>query len=363
MPTAYDLKKTEKGEFGMQCPTCGYNNPDGASTCERCGSYLGPFTSDNDDPFRDWERYTDDQNNAYGNEPYPQNGPYNRNKPPKNKRSGMPVAAWVAIAVGAILILGIIAFVVVKFVLPDRNSSGHSNTPTIEYPAQDPTSAPTSVQTPTPESASTATPTPEPAAASRSYGPNISDLPDDEDLAAPDDDAWLPDYNTIKYVEASEGVCIYWYKRPEKGTKESGTINDGEKLTVLAQQSRYYLVKWGSNVGWVTDSYLADSSLLSTMPDIAHSTTYWIYTIGDRKAYVKLDHGEYYAYYVNGLEDGEDPYQQTSYGVSGRCLKIYETRFVWNGSSFATTKQEENSRNISHGVLKSDPDHTYDYYG
>lgn len=326
----------------MQCPICGYNNQNGATFCVACGSRLSTYAA------------TNTNTNLY--------------RPPKKPS----VWKWIGIGLGALIVLGALAFAAVKFVLPNIEDDDAEEiiiqTPTKAPKTSStatpvPTSAPTPTPTPTPTATPTPTPTPEPAAASRSYGPNISDLPDDEDLAAPDDDAWLPDYNTIKYVEASEGVCIYWYKRPEKGTKESGTINDGEKLTVLAQQSRYYLVKWGSNVGWVTDSYLADSSLLSTMPDIAHSTTYWIYTIGDRKAYVKLDHGEYYAYYVNGLEDGEDPYQQTSYGVSGRCLKIYETRFVWNGSSFATTKQEENSRNISHGVLKSDPDHTYDYYG
>ena len=326
----------------MQCPICGYNNQNGATFCVACGSRLSTYAA------------TNTNTNLY--------------RPPKKPS----VWKWIGIGLGALIVLGALAFAAVKFVLPNIEDDDAEEiiiqTPTKAPKTSStatpvPTSEPTPTPTPTPTATPTPTPTPEPAAASRSYGPNISDLPDDEDLAAPDDDAWLPDYNTIKYVEASEGVCIYWYKRPEKGTKESGTINDGEKLTVLAQQSRYYLVKWGSNVGWVTDSYLADSSLLSTMPDIAHSTTYWIYTIGDRKAYVKLDHGEYYAYYVNGLEDGEDPYQQTSYGVSGRCLKIYETRFVWNGSSFATTKQEENSRNISHGVLKSDPDHTYDYYG
>ena len=224
-----------------------------------------------------------------------------------------------------------------------------------DTPTPTPTPTPVATPTPTPTPVPTASPTPVPA--SRTYGPSAADLAGDKyaDIELPADSAWLPDYTTIRYAQAPKGVAIYWYKRPVKGTEESGKILDGEQVTVLAVQSTsdytYCLVRTSDGtIGWVTDGALSETRLLDSVPDL-ETSSYWIYKSNDGRteAYVEFRNGNCNLCYIKSTDPGQEAFQTFGYGLSRRRLHINDQYFVWDGTKFVS----------SEGKLEFDPYNRY----
>ena len=324
----------------MQCPTCGYNNRNGATFCVACGSRLNTYAA------------TNTNTNLY--------------RPPKKPN----VWKWIAIGLGTLIVLGALVFAAVRFVLPNiedddaeeiiiqtptkapKTSSTATPVPTSE---PTPTPTPAAAPTPTPTPVPTASPTPVPA--SRTYGPSAADLAGDKyaDIELPADSAWLPDYTAIRYAQAPRGVAIYWYKRPVKGTEESGKILDGEQVTVLAVQSTsdytYCLVRTSDGtIGWVTGGTLSETRLLDSVPDL-ETSSYWIYKSNDGRteAYVEFRNGNCNLCYIKSTDPGQEAFQTFGYGLSRRSLHINDRYFVWDGTKFAS----------SEGKLEFDPYNRY----
>lgn len=114
--------------------------------------------------------------------------------------------------------------------------------------------------------------------------PSAADLYGHPDIEVPQSYAWMPDYNKICCVQSSGGVCIYLLYVPRAGKGHFDTINDGEYVTVLAEQDGYSLVYASDGrVGWANSKYLVEQSEAYGPPETANSAnwpndgTYFVY--------------------------------------------------------------------------------------
>lgn len=286
----------------MICPQCGNNCAKNDRFCARCGKALS----------RDTEKTAAEMIMC--------------------KITAQPTAVWICIAAA---VVALCAAVICLTALHRGTAAAVPIAPTAAA-----TDAPTAVPTSTPTAEPTAAPTAVPV------GPNVSDLGRNEAEEEPRADSWLPDYGKTRYVLASAGECIYLVPEPRK-SGHIDTVNDDVKVTVLAEQDGYALIKTpDGRVGWVNGKYLVtDSERISRIPDL--DGTYWRYHDGDDLYQCRIIGKTLYAC---NAETGE--YLEKTIAVSGRRLKGFGVHFVWNGTYFAGGSGK---------YLERDPDEMYDY--
>ena len=137
-------------------------------------------------------------------------------------------------------------------------------------PKPNPTSPPTSTPTPTSRPTPTATstpmltmaptpaPTPVSTPAATPKAPSADDLWGQDGVAYPSG-SWLSEYQ-IKYIKGTTSGNAYLRYSPSKeGREYQRYIAEGEKVTVLAYENGYALVKaTDGRAGWVTSKFLVD---------------------------------------------------------------------------------------------------------
>ena len=125
-------------------------------------------------------------------------------------------------------------------------------------PTPRPTPTPTPRPTPTPTPRPTPTPTPRPTPAPTPKAPSADDLRGQDGVAYPSG-GWLSEYQT-KYVKGTtSGKAYLRYSHSKEGREYQRYVAEGEKVTVLAYENGYGLVKTSDGrAGWVTSKFLVD---------------------------------------------------------------------------------------------------------
>ncbi len=93
----------------------------------------------------------------------------------------------------------------------------------------------------------------------KSNSPGYDDMAGcNERVAYPDWDSWLSRYET-KYVKTKHGVRAYLRYEPSSDSDHYGYVYEKDKVTILARQNGFSLVKSSDGVvGWVTSSVLVN---------------------------------------------------------------------------------------------------------
>ena len=150
-----------------------------------------------------------------------------------------------------LILFGSAGAVLLVFLLIIAFKAGASQSRTTSSSASVPASTLTPVRPQTPKPISSPTPTPK--------RPSIDDMKDgNETVTIPKDSCWLSTYET-KYVKTQHGVRAYLRYDPSENSDFYSYVYEKDKVTVLARQNGYSLVKTsGGDIGWVTSSVLVD---------------------------------------------------------------------------------------------------------
>lgn len=146
-----------------------------------------------------------------------------------------------------------------------------------------------------------------------SYGPGPDDLKGcNRSVQYPDWDNWLNDYET-KYLKTRYGVRAYLRYGPSENSGYYDYVYEAAKVTVLARENGYSLVKTNDGMaGWVTSSLLYDNYPGSGSSGNSGSKNKGSPGPDDLKG---CNSGVEYPYSFNWLDHYETKYLKTKHGV------------------------------------------------
>lgn len=261
-----------------------------------------------------------------------------------------------AVALGGMLMILLLVFSSCqnkpKPVLPTPAPTPPIYTPT---PTPSPTPMPTPTEAPTPTPSPTPSPTPAP-----SRGPGLKDIDGcDSSIVRPGGSSWLSDYET-RYVQSTGGVSIYLCYGPSAESGHFDTVNEGEEVTVLAEENGFCLVICSRNrIGWCKKGLIV-YNWERIAPAPSFDETYWIYRMGQTNGstFACLFHsnGTFNSFSMSGAM-GLD----CSYTLSGRRLVIDGAKFVWDGTRYVSVDTYEMMNGYDHMYVEPDPDANYEY--
>lgn len=352
----------------MQCPKCKTDNEAGNHFCENCGAPLqqqkassrlkgdlAKSSSAQTVSISDKPRFCEQcgtRLDEAGKCPKCSAASGKADREMKIKR--LTIAA---VALGGMLMILLLVFSSCqnkpKPVLPTPAPTPPIYTPT---PPPSPTPMPTPTEAPTPTPSPTPTPTPSPTPAP-SRGPGLKDIDGcDSSIVRPGGSSWLSDYET-RYVQSTGGVSIYLCYGPSAESGHFDTVNEGEEVTVLAEENGFCLVICSRNrIGWCKKGLIV-YNWERIAPAPSFDETYWIYRIGPTNGttYACLFHsnGTFNSFSISGI--GHDG----SYTLSGRRLVLDGTVFVWDGSRYVSDSYYDMMDVRDHVCVEPDPDKNY----
>lgn len=198
------------------------------------------------------------------------------------------------------------------------------------------------------------------AGASWGCGPSLNDIRGhDYRLVEPSGWAWLNEYD-VRYVQSTGGVSIYLRWGPSTSYDHFDTVDEGEPVTVLAEQDNFALVIASNNrLGWCKSALIVPGNeRLAPMPNLRN--TYWTYTRGQTlgstySCYFYAD-GTYAAY-----SWGSGCRITGTYYLSGRRLTLDKSiRFIWNGHAFVSSQKYEMQVGSDYYTIYPDSTCNYD---
>lgn len=164
------------------------------------------------------------------------------------------------ILVGAVVVITLL-IVIIVFLMKDRREAknGSNDYSQAGLIVVDATEIPLPSGTPTPDPTAVPTPTPTPIPTPTPKVPGIDDIRGCNEGIVYPNGTWLSDYET-KYVKTKHGVRAYLRYAPTEDSGYYSYVYERDKVTVLARQNGYSLVKTTDGMaGWVTSSVLVDT--------------------------------------------------------------------------------------------------------
>ena len=173
------------------------------------------------------------------------------------------------------------------------------------------------------------------AADSGDGAPSREDMRGHGDIAVPQNDSWLPAYET-RYVCSTGGVAAFLFKAPKLDAKyHFSDVLEGTELTLLAKENDFYLVKLADRrVGWICVGQTAeDTALLDSVPDLREGS--WTYQRGEgEKNTFSVSFGEKRIATLERASDGARI--GSGWILSGRRVRLDEKYFTWDGEQFVS---------------------------